>query len=349
MQYHEVANLFPLLPPEQLQELATDIAAHGLVHPIIVHEGKILDGRNRYQACLLANIPPRFEPFIGTSPLHFIISTNLHRRHLTSSQRATIALDVETILTEQAKERMKAGGGKKSAGSQLIDYPVENRGRAAEHAAEMMGTNRQYVSDAKRIKTDAPPLFARVQAGELSIPEAKRLMEVPHVAHNTGNNEWYTPHEYITRAVMVMGAIDLDPASTEIANTVIGAARFYTVDDNGLTKPWAGRLFLNPPYASELISEFVNKLLVSSNVTEAIVLVNNATETKWFQSLAQKAHAVCFPAGRVKFWHPERESAPLQGQAVLYLGPNVKKFSEQFADIGTLWHKTPSQNNSASA
>ena len=119
-----------------------------------------------------------------------------------------------------------------------------------------------------------------------------------------------------------------------MANTVIGATQFYATQDDGLTLPWFGRVWLNPPYAGELIGRFVAKLVASEDVTEAIVLVNNATETRWFQTLIGRASAVCFPAGRVKFWHPERESAPLQGQAVIYIGPEPETFRRAFAAFG---------------
>lgn len=160
-----------------------------------------------------------------------------------------------------------------------------------------------------------------------------------HVSHNSGNNEWYTPSAFITAAREAMGQIDTDPASSDIANKTVCARTFYTAEQNGLTRSWSGNVWMNPPYAQPLVSEFseaVSAKYDAKEIKRACVLVNNATETAWFQRMLQSAAAVCFLKGRVKFLDPSGDpsGAPLQGQAVIYMGENPFRFAKAFADLG---------------
>jgi ParB family chromosome partitioning protein len=174
---------------------------------------------------------------------------------------------------------------------------------------------------------------------EMERQDIKRLTgEIAHVAYNSGETQWYTPPEVITLATEVMGQIDLDPASSATANKVVGAKRFYSLEDNGLERVWTGRVWLNPPYAEGLVAQFTKKLVVhvlAGEVREAIVLVNNATETGWFQEMLSVSSGVCFPKGRIRFWQPgEAEGTPLQGQACLYFGRRFSRFENVFSGIG---------------
>lgn len=160
-----------------------------------------------------------------------------------------------------------------------------------------------------------------------------------HVSHATGQPEWYTPPEYIAAAKKVLGDIDLDPASCDTAQQVVQAKDFFTVQNDGLTKPWAGRIWLNPPFGRKLVSEFVLKLcdhFQDGDVSAALLLTNNATESQWFQRAVHLATAICMPLGRVTFLNEKLDpfGAPLQGQTVLYFGQEPKKFVNEFRQFG---------------
>ena len=154
----------------------------------------------------------------------------------------------------------------------------------------------------------------------------------------TGDNEWYTPAEYLNRARSVLGAFDLDPASSTAAQKLVGAAKFFIQENDGLKQEWHGRVWLNPPYAQPLIAEFIDKLIAERgcrHVTAAITLTHNYTDTAWFQDLAAVADAICFTRGRVRFVDANGELAsPTQGQAFCYLGSERGKFISEFVDVG---------------
>jgi phage N-6-adenine-methyltransferase len=141
-----------------------------------------------------------------------------------------------------------------------------------------------------------------------------------------------------------MGGIDLDPASCATAQRRVRADNFFTKDDNGLEQEWHGRVWLNPPYSQPAIQQFIEKLVEEKSagrLSEAILLVNNSTDTAWFQIAAGFAEAICWPRGRIRFMSPTGEQAgsPAMGQAFLYFGANSERFAELFAGVGfTLRH-----------
>ena len=162
-----------------------------------------------------------------------------------------------------------------------------------------------------------------------------------------GPVEWYTPEHVIDAAAQVMGDIDLDPASNANANRIVNALNFYTKDDNGLEQPWVGRVWLNPPYDN--VGPWVEKLIAeyeAGNVSEAVLLVNANTETRWFERLWN--YSICFIRGRLKFWNPEKTTgvgAP-HGNAAIYVGPHsgAERFAEEFKKLGTVFQDTSSQD-----
>lgn len=160
----------------------------------------------------------------------------------------------------------------------------------------------------------------------------------PEVIHISDDSyEWYTPAEYIEAVRDVMGRIDLDPASCKKANETVKAETFFAKEDDGLLQDWHGRIFLNPPYNMPLVERFTARAILdyeNADIEEAIVLVNNATDTKWFHSLLER-YPICFTRGRVQFLGSEGNGlGPRQGQAFFYLGKNSSKFAEIFSKFG---------------
>jgi ParB family chromosome partitioning protein len=136
--------------------------------------------------------------------------------------------------------------------------------------------------------------------------------------------------------------IDLDPASSHAAQKVVKAERYYTAEDDGLLQPWEGRIWLNPTYRQPLIQKFTQVLCEvfdSGKVIQAIVLTNNASETRWFQAIAHRSTAICFPKTRIKFFSPDlvKGRQPLQGQTIFYLSQHhwrATQFDYHFGQFG---------------
>jgi phage N-6-adenine-methyltransferase len=211
--------------------------------------------------------------------------------------------------------------------------------RAAEEATRSDLTPTPSPSTAPE-QPKAPQTFSVPSQDVQPGPDANTAVEKPAYtkAVFTGENEWYTPQQYLDAAREVMGDIDLDAASSEAAQRLVGATQYFTKEDDALTQTWAGRVWLNPPYSQPDIAHFIRKLVSEvseGNVEEAVLLTHNYTDTGWFHDIMQEASAVCFTRGRVKFYNAKGETAaPTQGQAFSYFGPNVERFAEIFKQYG---------------
>lgn len=174
--FHPACLIFPPLPAAEFDALIADIAARGLIHPIVMLGGQVLDGRNRLLACRRAGVKPRFVQWRGTgSPLAWAISANVQRRHLTASQRAVLALDLLPHLEAEAKsrQRLSRGRGQRKVGAGAAIVP--RRGKASQVAADAIGTNSAYVETAKRLRAVDEALLDAVRLGQLTLGEASRL------------------------------------------------------------------------------------------------------------------------------------------------------------------------------
>lgn len=172
---HPIAAIFPLLPEAELSELAEDIKKNGLKTDIVIYEGKILDGRNRYRACAIAKVQPFTTQYAGDDPVGLVLSLNLHRRHLTAGQKAAVGTEALPHLEAEAKKRMVTStGGDDPRPVEKIPQP--DSGKSRDKAAELVGVNPRYISDAKKIKEEHPEHFEKLKSGEMSIPAIKKVI-----------------------------------------------------------------------------------------------------------------------------------------------------------------------------
>lgn len=177
MEVHEYCRLFPEMTEQEFAELCTSVAQHGVRQPVIVHEGKIVDGRHRERAAMMVGKPVPYQEWDGQgSLLAFVVDLNLHRRSLTTGQRAAIAVEAKDRLHAEYRERSLANlkhSGKAFDRVIKIDNSTAN---AQSQAAAMMQVSAGYVHEAERIREQSPETFEAVKSGRLTIPQAKRSL-----------------------------------------------------------------------------------------------------------------------------------------------------------------------------
>jgi N6-adenosine-specific RNA methylase IME4 len=176
---HPAAAMFPMMTSVELAELVRDVTEHGQRLPVVMHQGLILDGRNRLRACSLAGVTPKIVDWDGQggSAVAYVVSVNLQRRHMTESQRAMVAADLlplfEAETTERRNSRLKRGDTAPEA-------PLAPRGaigKAAKQAAEATSVGTRSVERAKAVAAKAPELAERVRAGETTLKQAEKTIK----------------------------------------------------------------------------------------------------------------------------------------------------------------------------
>ena len=179
--FHSVADIFPMMSDADLQELAQDIKEHGLHEPIWICNGKIIDGRNRYRACRVVGVEPTFREWGGEGSLaNFVLSLNLHRRHLDSAQRAMVAARAKEEFEAEALQRRDANLLQNKGSTDGLDPGHRSGGRSAQLAADALNVSRDAVNKAAKIlKEAAPELVAAVEQGKVSLDAGAAVTTLP--------------------------------------------------------------------------------------------------------------------------------------------------------------------------
>lgn len=184
-----------------------------------------------------------------------------------------------------------------------------------------------------------------------SITENKEASLSPEIK---AGDENYTSSELIDRVRAVLGRIDLDPSSNELANLTVQATRFFSIHDDGLKQAWEvpGRdkitVWDNCPYSFPLVQEFSDRLVSeweSGTIEGAIAIRNNCTDTKWFQNLASTCTVRLDLRGREQFYNPYQsyDGGNRQGQTLFYFGSEPGKFYQEFEGKGLFYPPAPVQ------
>lgn len=163
LQLHPLCALFPRMSGAEFEALKEDILINGLRHPIVTYKGLILDGGNRYQACLAVGVKPLMTEYTGDRLAIYAMSANFHRRHLLPGQQAAIVASVQNWANANGK-----GGDRKSDQSQAVDFD------SVEKRASVAGVSRVTQMKADQVARRAPELAVKVAHGEITLPKAVR-------------------------------------------------------------------------------------------------------------------------------------------------------------------------------
>lgn len=156
MEFHEAANIFPI-DEENLSDLAKDIRTNGQQVPIERHDGKIIDGRRRFKACRMVGVTPKFRDVQIPDPVAYVLSLNLHRRHLSSTQLSMCAARAAALsdkLRDEAKERQRLSKGRGQKGPENLP---DLKGDSRDQLGKAFGVSGKSVDHAAKVLTKGTP------------------------------------------------------------------------------------------------------------------------------------------------------------------------------------------------
>jgi phage N-6-adenine-methyltransferase len=334
------------LTAEEFSQLNQNLIEDGCRDPLVVWRQNgvavLVDGHHRYTICKANNIPFRVEERQFSSreeAKNWIILNQLGRRNISPAQRAY-------LIGKIYRETKKAPSGRadREFGEETISSP-----KTAERIAEQFNVSDRTVKNAEKF-ADAVDTIAstygdeakqKILSGATKLPQ-KAITETAKQLYTSETPEWYTPEIIIESVLELFGAIDLDPCSNgKGADANVPAKEHYTREDDGLSRAWHGKVYMNPPYGRE-VAQWVEKVSAeyqAGNISEAIILIAARTDTRWFNLLVNYGAMWCAVEGRLLFSTPGMKtsnSAPFPS-AIFYLGDHEQDFYHCFKHHGPIY------------
>ena len=293
--FHPLANIFPLMDGSDFRELVEDIRSHGLREPVVIHEGAVLDGRNRQRACAAAQVPIRYEPFSGSDPVAFVISMNLRRRHLNESQRAMVAQKLANLAHGQRADLAGREANLPLLPSANTTFPV-----TTSEAAELLNVSERSVRSARAVAEHGiPELNQKVERDEVSVSAAAEIATLPKDEQKEivarGEKEIIAKANAIKREKKAAAQAEREADIRQAAASVPAAAERYDLRHAEFTEAEqlgvgsVDIIVTDPPYPGEYLHVFSGLSQVAARTLKpggvALVMVGQTYLTEIIRRL----------------------------------------------------------------
>lgn len=261
LDFHPLADVFPALPQSEYEKLMADIETNGLLQPLVLHEGRVLDGRHRYLACKELGILPKTEALPAKiDAASYVASTNLLRRHLTASQRAIVAAKLEDYQHGGSRLRQAEGQHSLAGLAGAGDGVATTRAKAA---SQMEVSERSVASARKVLDRCTPEIIAEVETGAINVADAEKVADLPAEQQNSALDIYQHSGRNLPTLAKAARAAKIETAkeeAVEIAKTFSNTDRchIYRKDIAELAGEIAAGsidiIITDPPYEDDGIS-----------------------------------------------------------------------------------------------